>query len=127
MAWSMWHFPNRKMPRVQIGSEFGIVASAQGHGTRLARDECSRTAFRWPHSPLHADFFIADSMARFSRASAAGEGKSPDAGYDTVTGEDLAALPVAKRGRGDTLLTLGASWLPLSKPRQLLDAWEVMS
>jgi hypothetical protein len=41
-----------------------------------------------------------------------------------MTWEDLAALPVAKLGRGDTLLTFGASWPPLSKPRQLLDAWE---
>lgn len=51
----------------------------------------------WPFGdllPLSYDLVLADPATRFETWSAKGEGKSPQAHYETMSWEELAALPV---------------------------------
>lgn len=80
----------------------------------------------WPFAgmlPLTYDVIIADPPTRFETFSAAGEGKSPQAQYPTMTWEELAKLPVSHLGRGDTILMLWACWPTLRESLDLLDSW----
>lgn len=80
----------------------------------------------WPFgdlAPLSYDLILADPATRFETRSAAGEAKSPQAQYPTMTWEELAAMPVADLGRGDTLLMMWACWPTLPQSMQLLKDW----
>lgn len=80
----------------------------------------------WPFqslTPLSYDVLIADPATRFETYSAAGQSKSPDAHYETMSWDDLGALPVSKLGRGDTLLMLWACWPTLRESIALMEQW----
>ena len=80
----------------------------------------------WPFGdlpPLSYDVILADPATNFETYSAAGQGKSPSAHYPTMTWEELAALPVAQLGRGDTLLMMWACWPTIRESLQLLEQW----
>ena len=80
----------------------------------------------WPFgdlTPLSFDVILADPATRFDTWSDAGQGKSPDAHYATMSWDELAALPVSQLGRGDTILFMWACWPTLKKSLDLLDAW----
>ncbi len=65
----------------------------------------------------------ADPATRFETWSTAGEGKSPQAQYDTMTWDELETLDVARLGRGDAILFLWACWPTLRESIALMDAW----
>jgi N6-adenosine-specific RNA methylase IME4 len=80
----------------------------------------------WPFNsltPLSYDVILADPATRFETYSAAGQGKSPDAHYATMSWDDLAELPVSQLGRGDTILFLWACWPTLRESIKLMDDW----
>ena len=80
----------------------------------------------WPFgdlAPLSFDILLADPATRFETRSAAGQGKSPDAHYDTMSWDDLAALQPARLARGDAILMLWACWPTLRESIALMDAW----
>lgn len=80
----------------------------------------------WPFpdlSPLSYDLILADPATRFETWGAAGEEKSPQAQYDTMSWADLAAMPVSQLGRGDTILFMWACWPTLRQSIELMDAW----
>lgn len=80
----------------------------------------------WPFGelqPLSYDVILADPATRFETYSAAGAGKSPDAHYDTMSWDELAALPVSQLGRGDCLLMMWACWPSLQQSLELMKLW----
>jgi len=80
----------------------------------------------WPFGalqPLSYDVILADPATRFETYSAKGAGKSPDAHYATMSWEELAALEVARLGRGDTLLMMWACWPTLRQSLDLMAQW----
>ena len=80
----------------------------------------------WPFSdlpPLSFDVILADPATRFQTFSAKGQGKSPDAHYETMSWDELSALPVGELGRGDTLLFLWACWPTLQQSLDLMRDW----
>ena len=80
----------------------------------------------WPFGdlrPLSYDALLIDPPTRFETRSKAGEGKSPQAQYDTMTWEELGELPVAELARGDAVCMLWACWPTLRQSLDLLDAW----
>lgn len=80
----------------------------------------------WPFAdlaPLSYDLLLIDPPTRFETRSVAGEGKSPQAQYRTMTWEELAALPVSQLGRGDTILFLWACWPTLRQSLKLMEDW----
>jgi len=80
----------------------------------------------WPFDPLDPlsyDVILADPATRFETRSAAGEGKSPQAHYPTMSWDDLAALPVQQLARGDAILFLWACWPTLRESIALLEQW----
>ena len=76
-----------------------------------------------PLQPLSFDLILADPPTRFTTWSKAGEAKSPQAQYATMSWEDLAALPVSQLARGDALLFLWACWPTLKQSIDLMEAW----
>lgn len=76
-----------------------------------------------PLTPLSYDVLMADPATRFETWSKAGEDKSPQAQYSTMTWDQLATMPVSQLGRGDTILFLWACWPTLRQSIELLDAW----
>lgn len=80
----------------------------------------------WPFGnlpPLGFDLILADPATRFETRSAAGEGKSPQAQYATMTWDELADLQPARLARGDATLVLWACWPTLRESIKLLDDW----
>lgn len=80
----------------------------------------------WPFgvlAPLSFDVILADPATRFETWGAGGEGKSPQAQYDTMSWDELAALQPAQLARGDALLFLWACWPTLKQSLQLMDDW----
>lgn len=80
----------------------------------------------WPFgdlAPLSFDVVLADPATRFQTYSAAGQGKSPDAHYSTMSWEELSAMPVQQLARGDAILFLWACWPTLRQSIDLMDAW----
>lgn len=71
-----------------------------------------RTLPDWPFGdlqPLAYDFLMADPPWRFETYSELGEGKSPQAHYQTMTLDEIAALPVSDLARENCLLWLWAT------------------
>lgn len=80
----------------------------------------------WPFgtlTPLSYDVILADPATRFETYSDKGEEKSPQAQYSTMSWEELAAMPVAQLGRGDTILVMWACWPTLRESIATLEAW----
>lgn len=80
----------------------------------------------WPFGsipPLSFDVILADPATRFETWSDAGEDKSPQAYYETMSWEQLQAMPVSHLGRGDAMLFLWACWPTLRESIALLEAW----
>jgi N6-adenosine-specific RNA methylase IME4 len=74
-------------------------------------------------TPLSYDVILADPATRFETRSKAGEGKSPQAQYPTMTWDELAAMDVAQLGRGDTILFMWACWPTLQQSLRLMKDW----
>lgn len=80
----------------------------------------------WPFGsipPLSFDVILADPATRFETWSDAGEDKSPQAQYETMSWEQLQAMPVSHLGRGDAMLFLWACWPTLRESIALMEAW----
>jgi len=80
----------------------------------------------WPFAGLRAGVYqliMADPPWRFATYSAAGEGRSPQAHYQTMRIDDIAALPVADLAAPDCLLWLWATAPMLDQQLDVLRAW----
>lgn len=80
----------------------------------------------WPFDPLvpmKYGAILADPPWRFALHSAKGEGKSPQAHYDCMTTDDIAALPVGHLASRDCMLFLWATWPMLPDAMRVMEAW----
>lgn len=80
----------------------------------------------WPFGdlpPWAADFIMADPPWRFELYSERGEEKAAQAHYDTMTLDDIAALPVSDLGRDDCLLWLWATAPMLPQQIAIGERW----
>ena len=80
----------------------------------------------WPFGdliPTSYDVILVDPPTRFETWSQAGEGKSPQAHYQTMQWEELEAMPVDRLARDDAFLVLWACWPTLPQSMKLLEAW----
>lgn len=80
----------------------------------------------WPFGdlrPLAYDGLIIDPATKFETWSEKGQGKGPDAHYETMSWSDLEALPVGQLCRGDALVMLWACWPTLKHSIWLLEQW----
>lgn len=67
----------------------------------------------WPFGDLPMfgfDFIMADPPTEFTTYSEAGEEKSPQAQYDTMTIEEICAMPVGHLASKDCILFLWTTW-----------------
>lgn len=80
----------------------------------------------WPFGdllPLSYDVLLIDPPTRFETWSPAGEGKSPQAHYETMEWDELAAMPVGELARGDAFLVLWACWPTIRESIKLMGDW----
>ena len=80
----------------------------------------------WPFGalrPLSYDLIMADPPWRFDLYSDAGEAKSPQAQYATMTIAEIAALPVSYLAAGDALLWLWATHPMIDRQIEVCRAW----
>lgn len=80
----------------------------------------------WPFgdlSPLSFDVICADNPWPFTLFSEAGNEKSASAQYDTMSIEEIAALPVDRLARGDCLLLMWATGAGLPDALRVMTAW----
>ena len=73
--------------------------------------------------PLSYDVILADPPWHFDTHSDKGQGKSQSQHYQTMTMDDISALPVADLGRGDCLLFLWACWPSLPSALKVMNDW----
>lgn len=74
--------------------------------------------------PLLAyDVILADPPWSFDLWSERGNEKSPEAQYDVMSFDDIAALPVSTLGRGDAILMMWCCWPTIDKAMDVLKAW----
>lgn len=73
--------------------------------------------------PLSYDLVMADPPWLFETYSDAGKDKSADAHYDTMTLEDIKAMPVSHLGRGDCILWMWATHPMLPQALEVIRAW----
>lgn len=80
----------------------------------------------WPFgdlAPLSFDVIVADNPWPFVLYSELGNEKSASAQYDTMTVEEIAALPVDRLARGDCLLLMWATGANLPDALRVMSAW----
>jgi len=80
----------------------------------------------WPWGDLRPGAYgmiMADPPWRFELYSAKGEAKSPQAQYDTLTLDEIAALPVAELATPDSVLWLWATAPMLRDQMAIAEAW----
>jgi len=80
----------------------------------------------WPFGtlqPLRYGAILADPPWAFDTLSAKGQGKSPEAHYPTMTGDQIAALPVDHLAGPDCYLFLWATWPRLPLALEVLEGW----
>jgi N6-adenosine-specific RNA methylase IME4 len=80
----------------------------------------------WPFDPLRPfsfDVIVADPPWLFDLRSENGEGKSPQAHYNCMSIEDIAAMPVGDLARGDCWLFLWTCAPSLDRAFDVLRAW----
>lgn len=80
----------------------------------------------WPFAPLRMfgyEVILADPPWLFQLRSEDGEEKSPQAHYDCMPTEEIAALPVGHLASRDCLLFMWATWPMLPDALQVMRAW----
>lgn len=80
----------------------------------------------WPFDPLRPFAFgaiIADPPWQYEMRSEQGYQKSPEAHYETMTEEGIAALPVGELAGGNCLLWLWSTWPHLPQAMRVMAAW----
>ena len=83
-------------------------------------------AAAWPFGglqPFAYDFIMADPPWHMEMYSEAGEGKSPQAHYRTMTLDEIAVLPVADLAAHDCLLWLWGTTPLLPRQLEIMAAW----
>lgn len=73
--------------------------------------------------PLSYDLIMSDPPWRFETYSDAGREKSADAHYETMTLDEIKAMPVSHLGRGDCILWLWATHPMLPQAFEVVKAW----
>lgn len=66
---------------------------------------------------------LADPPWHFKTYSAKGQGKSASRHYDTMTLDDICALPVADRAADDCALFLWACWPHIFQAKRVIESW----
>lgn len=80
----------------------------------------------WPFGsllPSSFDIIMADPPWNFETYSPAGEGKSPQAHYKTMTHNEIKRLPVSELADADCLLWLWGTWPLLPVVLEVVAAW----
>jgi len=80
----------------------------------------------WPFGdlmPLKYGALLADPPWSYEMRSEAGYEKSPEAHYDTMSDEEIAALPVSYLASGDCLLVMWAVWPKVPAALAVMKAW----
>lgn len=80
----------------------------------------------WPFArltPLKYGAILADPPWAYAMRSAKGYEKSPEAHYDTMSLNDIKALPVNQLASGDCLLFMWSTWPHLRQAMEVMDAW----
>jgi N6-adenosine-specific RNA methylase IME4 len=80
----------------------------------------------WPFEPLvplRYGAIIADPPWAYEMRSEKGYGKSPEAHYETMSEEEIAALPVDYLASRDCLLVLWSTWPHLPVALRVMAAW----
>lgn len=80
----------------------------------------------WPFDGLEPqayNFIMADPASRFENYSEKGEKKSPQAQYETMTWDEIFALPVADLARDHCLLWLWGTWPTLPDGLNAMRRW----
>ena len=86
----------------------------------------TRTDPRWPFGSLQMFGYgaiLADPAWRYQMYSEKGYEKSPEKHYETMSDEEIAALPVGELARGDCLLFLWAVWPKLTIALEAMAGW----
>jgi N6-adenosine-specific RNA methylase IME4 len=74
--------------------------------------------------PLSYDVILADPPWHFDVYSEAGEAKSPQAQYKTMSPDEIKAMPVSHLCRGDALIMMWACWHSLPLALEVMGAWD---
>lgn len=80
----------------------------------------------WPFeglTPLKYGAILADCPWPYEMYSEKGYGKSPEAHYDTMSIDDIKALPVGQLAGGDCMLFMWSTWPHLNRAMEVLTAW----
>jgi N6-adenosine-specific RNA methylase IME4 len=80
----------------------------------------------WPFgalTPMKYGAILADPPWAYKMRSAKGYGKSPESQYNTMTNEELKALPVGHLAGANCLLIMWAIWPRLPFAIELMQAW----
>lgn len=80
----------------------------------------------WPFAPLKPGAYgliLADPPWPYEMRSEAGYGKSPEAHYDTMSLEEIAALPVDELAAPDCLLVMWSTWPHLQQALRVMRCW----
>ncbi len=79
-----------------------------------------------PFAPLKPGAYgliLADPPWPYEMRSEAGYGKSPEAHYDTMSLEEIAALPVDELAAPDCLLVMWSTWPHLQHALRVMRCW----
>lgn len=107
-------------------STFACASVAQPRPTFIAPDLFAGGLASWPFgglAPQAYDLIMADPPWRFELYSDAGQEKSADAQYQTMTLDAIRALPVADLARENAILWLWATAPMLPVQIGVLEAW----
>ena len=80
----------------------------------------------WPFGdlkPMGYGAILIDPPWRYAMRSAKGYAKSPEAHYDTMSDEDILALPVGDLAQRDCLLMMWAVWPKLPLAVECVSRW----
>lgn len=80
----------------------------------------------WPFGdfvPLSYDIVLADPPVPFETFSEKGQSKSQNQHYETMSWEEIGALPVGELGRGDCLLFMWACWPSIKQSLAIMHNW----
>ena len=74
-------------------------------------------------SPLKYGAILCDPPWKYEMRSDAGHAKSPEAHYETMSAEEIAALPVGRLAGPDCLLFLWSTWPHLPDALWIMQQW----
>jgi N6-adenosine-specific RNA methylase IME4 len=83
-----------------------------------------RAQFAALRPPRGFRVILADPATRFDTRSPKGEDRSPQAHYDTMTIEQIAAMPVEVLAAKDCALFLWTVWPLMPRWMEIVDAWD---